>query len=41
VEEGKIQWRSNENIPPASRLISSPYDIQAHMSIKRDIVWTG
>jgi len=41
VEEGQIRWRSNENIPPASRLISSPYDTQAHMSIKRDIVWTG
>lgn len=41
MEEGQIRWRSNENIPPASRLISSPYDTQAHMSIKRDIVWTG
>lgn len=41
LEEGQIRWRSNENIPPASRLISSPYDTQAHMSIKRDIVWTG
>lgn len=41
VEEGQIQWRSNDNIPPASRLISSPYDIQAHMSIKRDTIWTG
>src|SRR2546429_807024 len=41
VEEGEIRWRSNEHIPPASRLISSPYDTQAHMSIKRDTVWTG
>ena len=41
VEEGQIRWRSNEHIPPASRLISSPYDTQAHMSIKRDTVWTG
>lgn len=41
MEEGHIQWRSNENIPPASRLISSPYEAQAHMSIKRDTVWTG
>jgi transposase len=40
VEEGHIQWRSNENIPPASHLISSPYDTQAHMSIKRDTIWT-
>jgi transposase len=41
VEEGQIRWRSNENIPPASRVISSPYDPQAHLSIKRDTVWTG
>ena len=41
VEEEKVHWRSNENIPPASLLISSPYDIEAHMSIKRDSMWTG
>jgi transposase len=41
MEEGHIRWRSNDNIPPASRLISSPYDPQAHMSIKRSTVWTG
>lgn len=41
VEEGQLHWRSNDNIPPSSRLISSPYDPQAHLSIKRDTVWTG
>ncbi len=41
VQEGRISWRSHENIPPASRLISSPYDTQAHLSVKRDTVWTG
>lgn len=41
VEEGQIRWRPNGHIPPASRLISSPYDTQARMSIKRDTVWTG
>lgn len=41
LEEGQIGFRSNDNIPPAARLISSPYDTQAHMSIKRDTVWTG
>ncbi len=39
--DGKIAWRSDANIPPASRLISSPYDPEAHMSIKRSTVWTG
>lgn len=41
VSEGKLFWRSDENIPPASLLISSPYDPDAHMSIKRSTVWTG
>ncbi|HXQ38732.1 MAG TPA: IS1182 family transposase, partial [Anaerolineales bacterium] len=41
IEEGKLSFRSNDNIPPSSLLISSPYDTQAHLSIKRDTVWTG
>jgi transposase len=41
VEEGRIGFRSNDNIPPSSLLISSPYDTQAHLNIKRDTVWTG
>jgi len=41
MEQGKLSFRSNDNIPPASLLISSPYDTQAHLSIKRDTVWTG
>ena len=41
LEDGQVRWRTNENIPPASLLISSPYDPQAHLSIKRSTVWTG
>ena len=41
VQEEQIRWRSHDNIPPASRFISSPYDTQAHLSVKRDTVWTG
>lgn len=41
VTQGKLSWRPNEHIPPASVLISSPYDAQAHMSIKRSTIWTG
>lgn len=37
----QVGWRSDDNIPPASVLISSPYDPDAHMSIKRSTVWTG
>jgi transposase len=41
VTDGQVSWRSDDNIPPASLLISSPYDPEAHMSIKRSTVWTG
>jgi len=39
--EGTPYWRSDEDIPPAALYISSPYDPDAHMSIKRSTVWTG
>ncbi|HEU0002497.1 MAG TPA: IS1182 family transposase [Ktedonobacteraceae bacterium] len=39
--QAKLSWRSNDHIPPASVLISSPYDADAHMSIKRSTIWTG
>jgi transposase len=41
ITDGQISWRSDDHIPPASLLISSPYDPEAHMSIKRSTVWTG
>jgi transposase len=41
VTDGQVSWHSDENIPPASRLIASLYDPEAHMSIKRSTVWTG
>jgi transposase len=41
VSEDRLCWRADDNIPPASILISSPYDPEAHLSIKRSTVWTG
>jgi transposase len=41
MDEGVVRWRSDQDIPPASILISSPYDLEAHLSIKRSTVWTG
>jgi transposase len=41
VQDEQFHWRSNDDIPPASRLISSPYDPEARMSIKRSTMWTG
>jgi transposase len=39
--EGKMTWRSSEDIPPASRYIGSPYDTEAHYSKKRSTTWVG
>jgi transposase len=41
VSEDHVHWRTDDTIPPASLLISSPHDPQAHLSIKRSTVWTG
>jgi transposase len=41
MDAGVMRWRSDQDIPPASLLISSPYDPEAHLSIKRSTVWTG
>jgi transposase len=35
------RWRLNEDAPPASVLIKSPYDIEARYSTKRGTEWTG
>lgn len=40
-EEDHVCWRGNDNIPPASVLICSPYDPEAHLSVKRSTIWTG
>lgn len=38
VEEGKVRWRSSEEgLPPAARMINSPYDVEARYST----TWTG
>jgi transposase len=39
--EGKIRWRSAEDIPPAARYIGSPSDPEAHSSKKRSTTWVG
>jgi transposase len=41
VSDGQLFWRSSENIPPAARYISSPYDLDAHYSKKRTTSWVG
>jgi len=41
VEEGKVKHRSNTDLPPASKMIVSPYDSEARFSVKRETEWTG
>ena len=36
-----MQWRIAEDLPPAPRLICSPYDPEARWSKKRETEWTG
>ncbi len=40
-DDQPIRWRSADDLPPASLLISSPYDVEARYSKKRDTEWTG
>jgi transposase len=41
VSEGVVRWRSAEELPPASELITSPYDAEARFSKKRSTEWMG
>lgn len=40
-ENEQVRWRESGNLPPAARLIQSPYDPEAHYSRKRDTEWVG
>ena len=40
-EDGQIRWRTNENIPPPARFLSSPSDPEARYSKKRATTWVG
>lgn len=35
------RWRAAQDLPPASRLIQSPYDPDARFATKRETEWTG
>lgn len=36
-----IRWRAAADLPPATTMISSPYDVEARFSVKRETRWTG
>jgi transposase len=37
----QLRWREADNIPPAARFISSPYDAEAHYARKHTTQWVG
>src|SRR5436305_2373118 len=39
--EGVLRWREAGNLPPASRMIYSPYDVEARYGKKRETEWKG
>jgi transposase len=41
LEDGRLRWRSNKNVPPAATMIASPYDIEVRLSQKRGKAWQG
>jgi transposase len=36
-----VRWRTAGDVPPADRLIHSPYDVEARYSLKRGLGWVG
>jgi transposase len=41
VENGQLQWREQDDLPPNNLLIQSPYDIEVRNRTKRSLNWTG
>jgi len=39
--EGDLNWRERKDMPPAARLIQSPFDVEARYSRKRTVEWVG
>ena len=42
IEDEALHWRTEQHgIPPSSRFISSPYDLEAHLAKKGTTAWVG
>jgi hypothetical protein len=41
VVADRLIWRESDNVPPAGRHISSPYDTDARCALKRTTSWAG
>jgi hypothetical protein len=35
------RWRCDRDVPPPAQSIHSPYDLEAHYSLKRGMAWVG
>jgi len=40
-DDGRLRWRSVAEVPPVAERVQSPYDPEAHFSLKRQFGWTG
>jgi transposase len=40
-DPGRLRWREVKDMPSPAGLISSPYDVEARYSTKRDVEWVG
>jgi len=40
-EDGQVRWRDLSELPPVAERVQSPYDPQAHFSMKRTLSWIG
>lgn len=41
LQEGKLCWRTSEELPKAAYFVSSPYDLDVRYSQKRGVSWIG
>jgi transposase len=41
IEEGRLKYREVGNVPAPKKMISSPYDLEARLSTKRETTWRG
>lgn len=40
-DAGPLRWRPTSELPPVAERVQSPYDPEAHFSMKRQLQWTG
>src|SRR5215207_7185649 len=40
-DDGRLRWCSVAELPPVAERVQSPYDPEAHFSLKRQFGWTG